>query len=318
VPAKKDKPNEFTITRIYDAPVEAVWDAWADPKKAEQWWGPRGWWIKSHEKDLRSGGFWKYTMYGPNGEVFENYTPYHVVEKYKRLEYDHGAGEGRPPLFSVVVTFEELKNGKTQMAMTMALATPEKAAETKKFIRGANGNSTWDRLAEFLDTKHDKFVVNRSFGTPIATMYDMWTKPELLSKWLPPTGFTMEFLKADIRVGGRSSYKMTNGKDVTMYGSCTYRELSPVTRIAYDQDFRDANDNISRHPFAPLWPETMQTTVTFTDEGDGRTRVTVEWVPSEKSAPAEIEEFKKARPGMTMGWRGSFEKLEEVLGTDSF
>ncbi len=35
--AGKNNPNELYITRIYDAPVKAVWDAWVDPKQVGQW-----------------------------------------------------------------------------------------------------------------------------------------------------------------------------------------------------------------------------------------------------------------------------------------
>lgn len=254
-------------------------------------------------------------MRGPKGEIFENKAVYHEVETESRLVYDHGGGDDRPPLFRVTVTFEERK-GKTYMEMTMALPSAEAAAETKKFIKAANGNSTWDRLAEYLEEEQsgkEKFVINRSFAAPIETVYDMWTKPEHFSKWLPPTGFTMEFIRADLRVGGRSFFKMTNGGDVVMYGSVTYHEFSPTTRVVYEQDFRDANDKISRHPFAPTWPETMLTTITLAKESDDETRVTVEWLPSPKSTPEEIAAFKNEKSGMMMGWTGSFDKLEELL-----
>lgn len=33
----KHKPNELYIERIYDAPVNMVWDAWVDPKQVAQW-----------------------------------------------------------------------------------------------------------------------------------------------------------------------------------------------------------------------------------------------------------------------------------------
>ena len=36
--AAKNKSNEIRITRIYDAPVQAVWDAWVNPEQAAQWW----------------------------------------------------------------------------------------------------------------------------------------------------------------------------------------------------------------------------------------------------------------------------------------
>ena len=31
----KSKPNEIKITRVYDAPVKAVWDAWTDPEQGQ-------------------------------------------------------------------------------------------------------------------------------------------------------------------------------------------------------------------------------------------------------------------------------------------
>ncbi len=32
--AAKNKSNEIRITRVYDAPVKAVWDAWTDHRLA--------------------------------------------------------------------------------------------------------------------------------------------------------------------------------------------------------------------------------------------------------------------------------------------
>jgi uncharacterized protein YndB with AHSA1/START domain len=34
--------DNFTVTRIsdFDAPVERVWELWADPRKLERCWGP--------------------------------------------------------------------------------------------------------------------------------------------------------------------------------------------------------------------------------------------------------------------------------------
>ncbi len=95
----KNKPNELYITRLYDAPVKAVWDAWTDPKKVALWWGPRGFTLTTHSKDLRTGGHWSYTMHGPDGTDYQNKTLYLEVEKYSRLVYDHGGNDDRPPLF---------------------------------------------------------------------------------------------------------------------------------------------------------------------------------------------------------------------------
>ena len=53
--ASKDKSNEFEITRLYEAPVKAVWDAWIDLDQVAKWWGPRGFTLTTHSKDFKVG-----------------------------------------------------------------------------------------------------------------------------------------------------------------------------------------------------------------------------------------------------------------------
>ena len=310
----KNTSNEIRITRIYDAPVKVVWDAWTDPTQVAKWWGPRGFTLTTHSKDLRPGGHWNYTMHGPDGVDWPNTTIYHEVEVGSKLVYDHGGSDDRPPLFRVTALFSEVK-GKTKLEMTMSLATPEVAEETRKFIKKAGGESTWDRLAEYLEkesTGTEKFVINRSFDAPINVMFEMWTNPKHFSKWLPPTGFDMEFIRVDIRSGGSSFYVM-KGANFTMYGKAEYLKIEKPDTIIYTQRFCDANENISRHPMAPTWPETMLTTVKLAAEGPDRTRVTVTWEVVGKATPEEMDTFIKARGGMTQGWTGSFDKLEDYL-----
>lgn len=311
--AAKNKSNELRITRIYDAPVKAVWNAWTDPEQVAQWWGPRGFTLTTHKKDLRPGGTWEYTMHGPDGVDYPNLTTYHEVEKYARLVYDHGASGDKPPMFRVTVVFTDVK-GRTKMDMTMTLPTPEAADETRKFIKKAGGDATWDRLAEHLahDAGKEMFVINRSFDAPIDTVYRAWTDPEHLARWLPPTGGTMSFLRADVRAGGSSHYRMVAGGH-EMYGRVEYLELSPPSRLVYAQQFCDAKETVTSHPMSPTWPRTMLTTVTLTAEGPDRTRVTVTWEPHGATTREQLETFLKARGGMTQGWTGSFDKLEAHL-----
>lgn len=311
----KKGSNELKLTRLYDAPVKLVWDAWTDPKKAAKWWGPRGFSITTHSKDLRPGGQWNYTMHGPDGVDYPNMTTYYEVEKYAKLVYDHGANENQPPLFRVTVLFTEVK-GKTKMDMTMTLSSPEAAEQIAKFIKAAGGNSTWDRLAEYLseeETGKDKFVINRSFPVSRNKLFEMWTKPEHFSKWLPPTGFNMHFIRPEIKIGGTSFFSMSDGGAHTMYGQMKYLEITPPEKIVYSQHFTDKNEKPSRHIFAPTWPEAMLTTVLFSEEGPEDTRITVTFEILGQATEIEKETFRKGRPDMTLGWNGSFDQLESLL-----
>jgi uncharacterized protein YndB with AHSA1/START domain len=310
----RSKSDEIRITRIYDAPVQAVWDAWTDPEQVAKWWGPRGFTLTTHSKYLRPGGTWTYTMHGPDGVDYPNKTRYLEVEECSKLVYDHGGNDDQPPLFRVTVLFSEIK-GKTKMEMSMRLPTPEAAEETRKFIKKAGGDSTWDRLAEYLERESsgkEQFVINRTFDAPLELMFEMWTDPKHFSQWLPPTGFKMEFIKADITPGGSSFYFMTNG-DIKMYGRAEYLEIQKPNRIVYTQQFSDVNGKVSRHPMAPTWPETMLTIVTLAEEAPDRTRVTVSWQPHGPVTSEELETFIKGKGGMTQGWTGSFDKLDEHL-----
>lgn len=198
----------------------------------------------------------------------------------------------------------------------MTLPTPEAAEETRKFIKKVGGNATWDRLAEFLEKEtsdRELFVINRSFDAPIETIFAMWTDPEHFAQWLPPTGFTMSFIRTEIREGGCSFYSMSDGRKTTMYGRVNYLEIRRPNRIVYTQQFCDEHENISRHPKAPTWPETMLTTVELAEESANQTRVTVTWEVYGTATREEIEAFSGAKGGMTQGWTGSFDKLDNCL-----
>jgi uncharacterized protein YndB with AHSA1/START domain len=122
------------------------------------------------------------------------------------------------------------------------------AAESRKFIKAAGGNATWDRLAEYVEkekTNKEIFVINRSFDAPVKTLFAMWTDPKHVEQWMPPTGMQMKFLEADIRLGGKTKYFMT-GNGITMYGRAEYLKIDSPNLIVYTQQFCDEKGNISR------------------------------------------------------------------------
>jgi len=313
--SEQKKSNELTLTRVYDAPVSVVWDAWTDPKKVEKWWGPRGFTLTTHSKDLRVGGHWHYTMHGPDGTDYPNKTVYYEVDLYKRLVYDHGANDDQPALFRVTVTFQDLGD-QTEMRMTMAFSTPEAAAQSKIFIKKAGGNGTWDRLAEYLAEQSNNtiFVITRSFDTSIETLFEMWQDPNHFTNWLGPVGTSMSFIDAMIAEGQTSFYKMTYDTGLVMYGKMSYVKIDPPKYLEYTQTFCDETGALSRHPLVPVWPESMRTRVFFSVEADSQSRLTMVWQPDGAFSTEELQAFTGMRSGMTQGWTDAFDKLENYLG----
>jgi uncharacterized protein YndB with AHSA1/START domain len=100
-----------------------------------------------------------------------------------------------------------------------------------------------------------------------------------------------------------------------MYGRSEYVEIQKPNLIIYKQQFCDENEKLTRHPMSATWPETMLTTVQLSAEAPEQTRVTITWEPYGDMTSEELETFVKAKGGMTQGWTGSFDKLEDLLLT---
>jgi uncharacterized protein YndB with AHSA1/START domain len=57
----------------------------------------------------------------------------------------------------------------------------------------------------------------------------------------------------------------------------------------------------------------MLSKVAIVAEDENTTRVTVTWTPFGEATPEELQAFRDMRSSMTMGWTGSFDKLEALL-----
>jgi uncharacterized protein YndB with AHSA1/START domain len=311
---EKNRSNHIQLTRVYDAPLSMVWDAWTVPEQVQAWWGPRGFTLTTHSKDLRPGGTWRYTMHGPDGVDYPNVATYHVVERHQRLVYDHGATDASPPRFQVMATFSE-SDGKTTLSLTFTLPSVEAATQTALHIKAAGGNATWDRLAEFVEercTGKQLFVINRTLDAPIARVFEAWAQPNQLAQWLPPAGMQMRFLRARI-AQGQSSFFVIEGEHGTMHVRTEYLALQAPQRIVYRQQFVDAHEQPAPAPGSPVWPPMLLMTVLLTEEAPDRTRVTVHCEAEGAASSAEIAALVAERSGMTRGWTGSFDALEDLL-----
>ena len=313
--AKSDKDNELRLVRVFDAPVKLVWDVWTDDKHIVNWWGPRGFTLTTKSKDIRPGGKWVYTMHGPDGVDYPNFTTYHEVVEHSKLVYDHGGNEEGAALFRVTVTFTEVDN-KTVMDMIMALESAEAAKGIEGHIKDVGGNTTWDRLSEYLEEKQrdkDVFVINRSFNTDQETLFKLWTDPQHFASWMGPTGSSMKPIESSVKEGGSLWYSMANADGSQMFGKVNYKKIQAHDLLIYTQNFCDENGDLSKPPFAPTWPDSMLTTVRFYSEGPHETRIALQWEVEGAVSEVEAKTFNEAKPGMSGGWTGSFDKLNALV-----
>ena len=126
----------IVIERVFDAPREAVWNAWTDPEMVKKWWGPEGFTAPSVKIDLRVGGKYTYAMQGPKGSewdrvmyssgVFKEIVP---NERIVTTDYfsdedgnmikpsQEGQDENFPTEMTVTITFAEVEDGKTKLTI---------------------------------------------------------------------------------------------------------------------------------------------------------------------------------------------------------
>ena len=158
-----------------------------------------------------------------------------------------------------------------------------------------------------------EFVIKRTFTAPVERVWRAWTDPDQLLHWWSPKGFTTVSTKVDLKPGGMFHYCLRSPQGEEMWGRFLYLEIVPEERLVYLNAFSDPEGGVARHPLHEGWPLQIFSTVTFS-EADGKTTVTVRWVPYE-AAGAERDTFEKGAPSMQAGWTGTLDQLEAYLGT---
>ena len=323
--------REIEISREFTAPVERVWQAWADPAQIVEWYGPAGFRTITASRDFRAGGHWRYTMIGPDGHEYLNLVDYLEVVPHSLLRYKHGGAKETEAIhFQVEVRFEPCGPGNAHTRVSMRSVFPSErelrfVVETYGAIEGGRQNQA--RLAEFLAAAAAReagpgapaarpFVLTRHFKAPRERVWDAWTKVGHLEKWMSPAGCTTIAARLDLRVGGRYHYGLRTPDGKEMWGMWLFREISAPERLVTINSFSDAAGGLTRHPLAPGWPSHTLSTLSFLQHAGigGGTTLELRWEPYEASAD-EIALFDGAHAGMEQGWGGTMAQLEAFLAT---
>jgi uncharacterized protein YndB with AHSA1/START domain len=160
-------------------------------------------------------------------------------------------------------------------------------------------------------TEVKPFSISRIFNAPLALVYQVNTEVEHMIHWHGPAGAKVIRFDLNFKVGGVNHYGLEFPDGNQMWGKQTYLEIVPLQKIVLLQSFSDKEGNITRHPLADTWPLEMHATTRFESEGE-KTKMTITWYPYHSDEIA-IATFDNAREGMTGGFSGMFETLENYL-----
>ncbi len=152
--------QEIVITRVFDAPRDLVWKAWAEPQHFMRWWGPTDFTSPFCEIDLRVGGAYLNCMRSPGGRDFWTTGTYREIVEPERIVYTdsfadangnvvpathYGLGADFPLVSLVTVVLEEA-DGKTKMTMTHAGLPPGDTHDSTE----SGWNESFDKMAASL------------------------------------------------------------------------------------------------------------------------------------------------------------------------
>jgi uncharacterized protein YndB with AHSA1/START domain len=136
---------QIESSRVVNAQIETVFQAWTEPRHLEKWWGPAGFTNTFKEFDLRPGGKWSFIMHGPDKGNYANECVFIKIERPVMIAWYRLSN----PIFQVVASFEEIAFDKTRVTFKMLF---ESAAECKK-VRGLaieKNEENFDRLEDEL------------------------------------------------------------------------------------------------------------------------------------------------------------------------
>lgn len=108
------------MSRLFDAPIDTVWECFTKPEHVKVWFGGAGFSNKVLEMDVRPGGHWRHVMIPPGGQEFHLDYVYMEVKKPTRLVWqsaDFGSRKDGPPANRTDITLED-QGARTKWTMT--------------------------------------------------------------------------------------------------------------------------------------------------------------------------------------------------------
>ena len=146
---ERGSQNDIVVTRIFDAPVQLVYDAWSKPDLFKRWWAPKssGVPLLSCEMDVRTGGGYRlaFGQDASNARVF--FGKYLDVTPPSRIVWTNDeSGEAA----ITTVTFEDAGGG---TLLTLREAYPSKELLEQSYVGMEDGTpEQFDQLDELLVT----------------------------------------------------------------------------------------------------------------------------------------------------------------------
>ena len=109
--------TSIVMTRIFDAPPSAVFEAWTRPEEVAQWWDPGGKPLALCEIDLRPGGGFRWVHHGDTKMEYPFTGTYRKIAPPYELVFAARTAPSSPESVATLSFVED--EGKTRFTMTI-------------------------------------------------------------------------------------------------------------------------------------------------------------------------------------------------------
>ena len=229
----------LTITAEFNVPLRRLWDAYADPRQLEKFWGPPEWPATFSRHDFTPGGLSNYYMTGPDGETSGGYWEFISVDAPHSFEVRDGFAlpDGSPntemPSMRMVFNFEATGSGSQMitttyfnsakdleelLAMGMLEGTQAAMGQIDEVLADltsfAQGRETEAQILS--DTK---VRISRIIRGDLEQVWRAHHQPELVRQWLlGPDGWTMPVCEIAAKVGDSYTYEWESDDGANRFG----------------------------------------------------------------------------------------------------
>jgi uncharacterized protein YndB with AHSA1/START domain len=147
--------KEITMSRVFDAPRDLVFEAHTSCEHLSHWWGPRKYGIVSCEVDFRPGGAWRIVHGGPDGEEYAFRGEYREIVPPERIVWTFEF-EGWPGQVTVETMTLEEHDGKTTFTSTSVFDSVEARDAMLESGMESGAAESMDQLDEYLEVLKER------------------------------------------------------------------------------------------------------------------------------------------------------------------